>query len=311
MMRHPKQVNIVDVGPRDGFQSENRFIPTDLKIDIINSIARAGVRKIEATSFVSPKAVPQLADAAEVMAGIERPPGTLYTALVGNLKGAERAIEANADGVRLVVTSTETYNRRNVGMSVDESIEVCRQIIALADGAMESVEAIIGVAFGCPFEGPVPEERVVDLAHRFADMGIRELSVADSMGLGNPAQIGATMARLRSELNGVALSLHLHDTRGLGFANVLAGLDAGIDTFDSSIGGLGGCPVIKDAAGNIGTEDLANMCHEMGIHTGVDIEAIREASRMMQDFLGRQLPSRVLIAGTPGQLYSKIGQGTD
>jgi hydroxymethylglutaryl-CoA lyase len=230
--------------------------------------------------------------------------------MVGNLKGVERAIEAQVDGVRLVVTSTETYNRKNVGMSVDESLEVCRQIIALADGANISVEAIIGVAFGCPFEGRVPEQRVVELAHRFADMGVHELSVADSMGLGNPVQIGGTMARLRSELDGLALSLHLHDTRGLGFANVLAGLGAGVVTFDSSIGGLGGCPVIKDAAGNISTEDLANMCHEMGIGTGVDIDAIQQVSRRMEEFLERRLPSRVLAAGTPDQLYSKIENST-
>jgi hydroxymethylglutaryl-CoA lyase len=310
-VQFPKRINIVDVSPRDGFQSERDFIPTELKIDIINSIARAGVRKIEATSFMSPKAVPQLADAAEVMAGIERRSGTQYTAMVGNLKGVERAIEAQVDGVRLVVTSTETYNLKNVGMSVDDSLEVCRQIIALAEGAGIAVEAIIGVAFGCPFEGRVPEARVVELAHRFADMGVHELSVADSMGLGNPAQIGGTMARLHAELDGLALSLHIHDTRGLGFANVLAGMDAGVMTYDSSIGGLGGCPVIPNAAGNIGTEDLANMCHEMGIETGVDIEAIQRISRRMEEFLERRLPSRVLAAGTPDQLYSKIDQESD
>jgi len=308
-MRYPSQVTIVEVGPRDGFQVERKFIPTELKVEIVDAIASAGVRKIETTSFVSPTFVPQLADAAEVLAAIDRKPGTRYTALVPNLKGVERAIAARADAVRLVVTTTETYNRKNVGMTVEQSLEVCREILSRVEGEAISVEAVVALAFGCPFEGPVPEDRVSELAHRFVDMGIRELSIADSVGLGNPAQIARTMARLRSELEGVALSLHLHDTRGLGLANALAALEVGIDTFDASIGGLGGCPVLSDGAGNIATEDLANMCEEMGIDTGVDIEAIQEVSRKMQEFLGRTLPSRVLAAGTPGQLYSKIGRG--
>ncbi len=204
------------------------------------------------------------------------------------------------------MTSTETYNKKNVGMTVDQSLEVCRQIIdRLRDEPMK-VEAVVALAFGCPFEGPVSEDRVSELAHRFVDMGVRELSIADSVGLGNPKRIGSTMARLRSELPEVALSLHLHDTRGLGMANVVAALQAGIDTFDASIGGLGGCPVFPNGAGNIATEDLANLCEEMGISTGVDIEAIQAISGRMQEFLGRQLPSRVLLAGTPGQLYAKI-----
>ena len=305
-MQYPSRVTIVEVGPRDGFQVERTFIPTELKVEVVDAIARAGVRKIETSSFVSPKFVPQLADAAELFGAIERQPGTRYTALVPNLKGVDRAIEAGADGVRLVVTTTETYNKKNVGMTVDQSLEVCRQIMERVDGESITVEAVIALAFGCPFEGPVSDNRVADLAHRFVDMGIRELSIADSVGLGNPAQISKTMARLRAELDGVNFSLHLHDTRGLGLANVVAALDVGIDTFDASIGGLGGCPVLKNAAGNIATEDLANMCEEMGIDTGVDIEAIQGISIKMQDFLGHQLPSRVLTAGTPGQLYAKI-----
>jgi len=303
---YPDRVTIVEVGPRDGFQVEPEFIPTELKVEIINAIARAGVSKIETSSFVSPKFVPQLADAAEVFAAIDRRPGTRYTALVPNLKGAERALAAGADGVRLVMTSTETYNKKNVGMTIDESLEVCRQIIdRLRDEPMK-VEAVVALAFGCPFEGPVSEDRVSELARRFVDMGVRELSIADSVGLGNPRRVGSTMARLRSELPDVALSLHLHDTRGLGLANVVAALQAGVDTFDSSIGGLGGCPVFPNGAGNIATEDLANLCEEMGISTGVDIEAIQAVSGQMQTFLKRQLPSRVLLAGTPGQLYAKI-----
>jgi hydroxymethylglutaryl-CoA lyase len=310
-MGFPARVTVVEVGPRDGFQVERDFIPTELKIEVVDAVARAGVRKIETTSFVSPKMVPQLADAAEVMAGIERRPGTRYTALVPNLKGVDRAIEAGADGVRLVVTTTETYNRKNVGMSVDQSLEVCREILARAEGEQLTVEAVVALAFGCPFEGPVSADRVAELAHRFADMGIRELSIADSVGLGNPRQVAGTMERLRSELDGVALSLHLHDTRGLGLANVLAALQVGIDTFDASVGGLGGCPVLTDGAGNIATEDLVNLCEEMGIDTGVDAEAVQQISLKMQDFLGRRLPSRVLAAGTPGQLYARIARESD
>ena len=305
-MPYPERVIIVEVGPRDGFQVEQRFIPTDLKVEIIEAIANAGIRKIETSSFVSPRFVPQLADAADVFAAIERRPGTRYTALVPNLKGAERALAAGADAVRLVVTTTETYNRKNVGMTVDESLDVCRQILDRLRGEPIAVEAVIALAFGCPFEGPVSPDRVAELAHRFVAMGIRELSIADSVGLGNPVQIAGTMARLRSELDGVALSLHLHDTRGLGLANVVAALEVGIDTFDASIGGLGGCPVLSDGAGTIATEDLANMCEEMGIDTGVDIAAIQTISLKMQEFLDRRLPSRVLTAGTPGQLYARI-----
>jgi hydroxymethylglutaryl-CoA lyase len=305
-MKVPPRVTIVEVGPRDGFQVEREFIPTELKVEAVNTIADAGLRKIETSSFVSPKFVPQLADATEVFGAINRRPGTKYTALVPNLKGVERAIEAGADGVRLVVTTTETYNRKNVGMSVDQSMEVCRQIMERVEGEPLSVEAVVALAFGCPFEGPVSSDRVSEMAHRFVQMGVRELSIADSVGLGNPVQIAATMKRLTSELENIRFSLHLHDTRGLGLANVVAALQVGIDTFDASIGGLGGCPVLSNGAGNIATEDLVNLCEEMGIETGVDIEKIQGISLKMQDFLGRRLPSRVLSAGTPGQLYDRI-----
>ncbi len=306
----PANVTIVEVGPRDGFQFEPQFIPTELKIEVVDAIARAGVRKIETSSFVHPKAVPQLADAAAVFADIDRRPGTRYSALVPNLKGAERALEVGADAVRLVVTSTETYNRKNVGMGVDESLEVCRQILERVADETISVEAVIALAFGCPFEGPVSPDRVSELAHRFVDMGVVELSIADSVGLANPRDVASTMSRLLSELPEVEFSLHLHDTRGLGLANALAAMQVGIDTFDASIGGLGGCPVFPDGAGNIATEDLANLCQEMGVETGIDLTAIMAVSRRMEAFLGRKLPSRILVAGTPGQLYAGTGRET-
>ncbi len=196
-------------------------------------------------------------------------------------------------------------------MSVAQSLAACREIMARVEGETLTVEAVIALAFGCPFEGPVAEDRVVGLAHRFVDMGIRELSIADSVGLGNPRQVGTTMARLRAELPQIELSLHLHDTRGLGLANALAAMEVGIETFDASIGGLGGCPVLAGGAGNIATEDLANMCEEMGIETGIDIAAVEQVSRRMEGFLGRKLPSRVLAAGTPRQLYASIAERAD
>jgi hydroxymethylglutaryl-CoA lyase len=294
----PARVNIVDVGPRDGFQAEQTFIPTELKIRVIDALSAAGVRKIETTAFVHPKAVPQMADAREVLRGIERTAGVSYTVLVPNTRGAELALEQDIDGIRLVVCASETFNERNVRMSIEESIRDCEAIVKLASGGDVPVEVAIGVAFGCPFEGPTPEDRVAELARSFAEMGIRELSIADTVGMANPVQVARLMTRLQDELGGVELSLHIHNTRGLGFANVLAGLQAGIDTYDASVGGLGGCPVTPAATGNIPTEDLVNMCDEMNIETGIDIERVMKASRLVEAFLERPLPSHVLLAGT-------------
>lgn len=305
-MHLPRRVHLVEVGPRDGFQMEKMFIPTDLKIKVVDAIAHAGVRKIEATSFVSPKAIPQLADAPEVMSRIERVPGVRYTVLIANLKGAERAVATRVDGLRMVVCASEAYNQKNVRMSIAESLRACDAVVGFAPKTKTPVEVAIGLAFGCPFEGAVPEDRVLRLAKTFAGMGIREISIADSVGLAHPAQVQRMMARLKAELPQIAFSLHIHNTRGLGLANVLAGLQEGVDTYDASIGGLGGCPVNPGATGNIPTEDLVNMCEEMGIKTGVDLERVMEASRLMQDFLGRALPSNVLFAGTRQQAYGRI-----
>ncbi len=301
----PERVKIVEVGPRDGFQMETAFIPTDLKVKVIDLVAEAGVSKVEATAFVSPEVIPQLRDSHEVMAGIRRRPGIRYTALVPNLKGMERALAAGVDGVRLVICATETYNQRNVGMSIAQSLEVCGQMLERAEPSGLPVEAVIAVAFGCPFEGEVSEDRVVTLARNFVDQGITELSIADSVGLANPVRIRRLLSRLQEEVPDIELSLHLHDTRGLGLANVLSALELGISAFDSSIGGLGGCPIMKGGTGNISTEDLVNMCHEMGLETGIDLDAIRRASREMERFLDRKLPSHVLAAGTREELFAR------
>ncbi len=301
----PARVNIVDVGPRDGFQTEQAFIPTELKIRVIDAISETGVPKIEATSFVHPKAVPQMADAREVLRAIRRAPGVAYTVLVPNTKGAELAVEESIDAIRLVVCASETFNQRNVRMSVEESVRDCEEIVKIASRRDVPVEVAIGVSFGCPFEGPTPEKRVAELARTFAGMGIREISIADTVGMANPTQVTRLMTRLRADLDGAKLSLHIHNTRGLGFANALAGLQAGIDTYDASIGGLGGCPVTPAATGNLPTEDLVNMCEEMGIETGIDIDKVMEASRLMEEFLGRRLPSHVLLAGTNQQAVAR------
>jgi hydroxymethylglutaryl-CoA lyase len=299
----PPSVKVVEVGPRDGFQMESVFIPTDLKVRTIERVVEAGVQKLEAVSFVSPKVVPQMRDAAEVMARLTRRPGVTYVALVLNLRGAERALAAGADALKLVICASETYNRRNAGMSIAASLETLREIRA-ASGTVP-VEVVIALAFGCPLEGPVPEEAVVRLAGKVVELGVRDVSVADSVGLAHPGQVGALMRRLQREWPEVGWSLHLHDTRGLGLANVLAGLEEGVSTFDASIGGLGGCPVVPGATGNIATEDLVHMLDLMGIETGIDVERLMEATRAVQDFLGRPLPSRVLAAGTTAAAFER------
>jgi hydroxymethylglutaryl-CoA lyase len=304
-MSLPKRVTIVEVGPRDGFQMETAILPTDVKVGVIELLAQAGVPKIEATSFVSPKLIPQLADAADVMALVKRRPGTRYTVLVPNAKGAERAVAARADGIRLVICASETYNQRNVGMSVAESLALLPRILEVARPSGTPVEAVIGLAFGCPFEGEVPEARVIALAREIAGHGVLDISLADSIGTANPVQVRRVADRALRELPQARFSLHIHDTRGLGLANVLAALECGIDCFDAGFGGLGGCPVFAGASGNIPTEDLVNMCEEMGIETGIDLGPLREAARRVQELLGRTLPSHVLRVGTRAELYAR------
>jgi hydroxymethylglutaryl-CoA lyase len=304
-MTVPQKVRVVEVGPRDGFQMEDRFIPTELKVDTIQTLASAGVQEIEAVSFVHPKVIPQMADAAEVMRQVERHPGVRYTALVPNLKGTERALEVAVDAVRLVVCATETYNSRNVGLSIEESLEVFGQIARLTGDSGVPAAAVIGVALGCPFEGEVPEEKVLDLARRLVDLGSGAIGIADSAGLSNPRAVRALVRKLGEALPDVPLWLHLHDTRGMGLANALVALEEGVDTFDTSLGGLGGCPIMSGATGNIATEDFVNMCEELGAETGIDLGKVRRASRGMEAFLGRSLPSRVLSGGTRQELYEK------
>ena len=299
----PRSVRILEVGPRDGFQLEDAFIPTDLKVEIIEALAAAGPREIEAVSFVHPRVVPQMRDADEVMRRISRRPEVRYSALVPNLRGAERALAAEVDAVHLVVACTETFNQRNVGMSVGESVDSLERIGRLVDGAVPVI-ATMAVTFGCPFEGQLPDDRLVDLAERLVGAGAVELGLADTAGLGEPLLVRRLVRRIRDAVDPVPLRMHLHDTRGLGMANALAALELGVTHFDTSLGGLGGCPIMKGATGNLATEDFANLCDELGIETGVDVAAVCAASRSMQAFLGRELPSKVLRSGTREELYA-------
>lgn len=301
----PQSVTIVEVGPRDGFQMEKAFIPTDLKIRVIDLLSDAGLRSIEVTSFVNPKVIPQMADAAEVMARISRRSGATYKVLVPNLRGAERALNTKPDTLELVIVASESYNQKNVGLSVDQSIAACAEVARAAAARSVPLEVVIGTAFGCPIEGPVPETQVERIARAVAACGISRLSLADSIGSGNPAQVSRLVARIKGALPGMPLSLHLHNTRGLGLANALAGFQAGIDTFDAGLGGLGGCPIFPGATGNVATEDVVNLFEEMGVSTGVNLDKVREASRLMQQFLGRPLPSYILRVGTAAELFAK------
>ena len=301
----PERVRVIEVGPRDGFQMEERFVPTRLKVETVEGLVAAGVAEIEATSFVHPRVIPQMADAAEVLGRIKDRWDVRLSVLVPNLEGARRALEiGGVDELRVVVCATESYNRRNVGLSIDESADRFARIAEAAQEHGVDASVVFGVALGCPIEGDVPIERVVELTERFVELGAAAIGVADSYGLANPVQVGAAVRAVREVLAGRRLWLHLHNTRGMALANALAALEEGVDSFDTAFGGLGGTPVMKGASGNIATEDLAYMCSEMGLDTGVDIDGVRAVSRRVAAFLGRTLPSHVLTAGTKQELMA-------
>ncbi len=301
-----KSVRLIDVGPRDGFQMEERFIPTELKVSVIEALAEAGLREIEAVSFVHPRVIPQMRDAATVMEKLSRDRAVSYWALVPNLEGARRAMAAEVSGIHQVICCTETYNQKNVGLSVDESVAQLAEVVALAQESSTpvAVAATLAATFGCPFEGQVEDEVIVELARRLADCGIEQLGLADSAGLGHPPLIARLVGRVQEATPSVTLRMHLHDTRGLGLANAYAALSEGVEVFDTSVGGLGGCPIMRGASGNIATEDFNNMCLEMGFETGVSTEKVRAVARRLEDFLERPLPSKMLSSGTRDELYA-------
>jgi hydroxymethylglutaryl-CoA lyase len=295
----PESVRIREVGPRDGFQNEPETIPTADKVRLIDMLASNGVRRLEVTAFVRPDVIPQLADAEDVLASISRPEGVAYSILIPNERGLERALahRDRFDEVNLFLSASETHNRKNVNRSIAESLEGIGTAVARARAEDVRCEGVISTSFGCPYEGEVPSERVFEIAERLASFGCEEIGFGDTTGMANPRQVGEFFAAARARLTGVELTAHFHNTRGQGLANVLAALEQGIDSYESSFGELGGCPVPPGSTGNISTEDLVSMLEEMGVSTGIDLAKLIEASRTAQEVLGRPLGAHVLKAG--------------
>ena len=295
----PEQVSVREVGPRDGFQNEPEVIPTHEKIRLINLLLGTGLRRIEVTSFVRPDVIPQLADAAEVLDGIERIDGVSLSVLIPNERGLDNAlrIRDRFDEVSVFLSASESHNRHNVNRSVAESLDGLERVIARAGEARLPCEAVIATSFGCPYEGYVPPERVYAIAERLAAAGAKEIGFGDTTGMANPVQVRKLFAGALERLPGVELTAHFHNTRGQGLANVLAALEEGVASFESSFGELGGCPVPPGSTGNIASEDLVSMLREMGIDTGIDLELLLEASAEVRSVLGRPLWSHTLTAG--------------
>lgn len=296
-MVRPKSVLVGEVGPRDGLQIEQAFIPTTTKIELIDGLIDAGVKEIEYSSFVSPRAVPQLADAAEVLAGLKRRDGVHLVALVPNAKGAERAVDADVDEIRVFVSASESHNRKNVNRAVEDSLRGFEDVLAIARAANCPVSGAIATSFGCPFEGDVPVERIGMVANRFRELGMVGVGLGDTTGMATPPLVAERCRFLKSHVPDLPVTLHFHNTRGIGLANVMAGLDEGVDRYESSFAGLGGCPFAPGATGNICTEDLVFLLHEMGIETGIDLAKLCAVARRVEQVVGRTLPGQVMRAG--------------
>ncbi|MBI3637008.1 MAG: hydroxymethylglutaryl-CoA lyase [Candidatus Rokubacteria bacterium] len=302
-MRLPDRVTICEVGPRDGFQIEPEFIPTDRKVEIVDRLADAGVPRIEVTSFVHPKAVPQTRDAEDVMARIRRRPGTRYSALVPNDKGAVRAVDAGVDDIHTVISASESHNLANVNMTVAESLVKLRAVMDVAARANVPVACGISTSFGCPFEGDVPLERLAGIVARLVDIGARAIGLADTTGMANPSQVARVLEHLIPRFPGIEWTLHTHDTRAMAIPNILAAMECGVTNFDASIGGLGGCPFAPGASGNVCTEDLVHCLHAMRVATGIDLDRLIEVSRRVQDVVGHPLPGQIVKAGKSDRRY--------
>ena len=307
MSQLPSAVQIREVGPRDGFQNEPEVIPTERKVELIDALARTGVRRLEVTSFVRPDVIPQLADAAEVLARIEVPEEVSVSVLIPNERGLDDALalrerhsgkRAAFDEVNVFLSASETHNQKNVNRSIADSLAGLEVVLERASAAGLRCEGVISTSFGCPYEGHVPSERVLQIASRLRDAGAQEVGFGDTTGMANPRQVGEFFGVARAALGaGVELTAHFHNTRGQGLANVLAALAAGVQSFESSFGELGGCPVPAGATGNIATEDLVSMLEEMGVYTGVDLPALLACASRVQELLGRRLGSHTLVAG--------------
>jgi hydroxymethylglutaryl-CoA lyase len=305
MPMFPPRITVSEVGPRDGLQIEPRLLATEQKIALVDRLAAAGIPRIEVSSFVHPKVVPQMADAEAVFAGIRRRPGVRYAGLVMNAKGAERAVAANVDDIKTGIAASDTFNELNIRMSTAQGMRAVAEIAAIAKGTRSRLVGAIATAFGCPYEGRVPMERLQALFGQLVELGSPVIYLADTTGMANPVSIRRTLEALRARWPDQPIGLHLHNTRGLGLANALAGLELGVTDFESSIGGLGGCPFAPRAVGNICTEDFVHMAHEMGIDTGIDLDALLEVARFAQDTVGRPLPGMVMKSGKAGVLHDR------
>jgi hydroxymethylglutaryl-CoA lyase len=293
MISVPHSVRIVEVGARDGLQNEKAIVPTAIKIELINRLGATGLRTIEATSFVSPKWVPQLADAAEVFAAIERLPGVRYPVLVPNLQGYERARSVGASEIAVFTAASEAFNRKNINASIDESIERFAPVMERARSDAVAVRGYVSTVLGCPYQGDVPVADVVRVARRLHDLGCYEISLGDTIGIGTPAAARAMLAAVAQQVPMAALAVHFHDTRGQALANILACLELGVAVVDASVSGTGGCPYARGASGNVASEDVVYMLHGMGIATGVDLDRLIATVRWLSAQLGRDNGSKV------------------
>jgi hydroxymethylglutaryl-CoA lyase len=294
-----EHVKVREVGPRDGFQNEPEVIPTDGKVRLIDMLARTGLERLEVTSFVRADVIPQLADARDVLERIDAPKGVALSVLIPNERGLDNALELRErfHEVNLFLSASETHNQRNVNRSVEESLSGIERVVERARAEGLRCEGVISTSFGCPYEGHVPPERVFDIASRLAAAGCEEVAFGDTTGMANPIQVREFFTAAFERLSGVELTAHFHNTRGQGLANALAALDVGVRSFESSFGELGGCPVPAGATGNVATEDLVSMLHEMGFDTGIDLGKLLDCSRAVQEVLGRPLSAHVLTAG--------------
>ncbi|RBP85616.1 hydroxymethylglutaryl-CoA lyase [Marinomonas rhizomae] len=297
MQNLPTKVRINEVATRDGFQSEALFIPTDKKIEIIDRLSLLGLNKIEVTSFVSPKAIPNLRDAEEVMNSITRNPKITYVTLVPNEKGAERALATKADEVNLVMSVSESHNLSNMRMTCEQSLAQFKRICELMKGSSIGINASLATSFGCPFEGIIAPERVIEVIQQYLEIGIQSISIADTTGMASPRQVYELCSQVRDVFPSLDVTLHLHNTRGMGLANALAGLSAGITQLDASLGGIGGCPYAPGATGNICTEDLVHMLESIGLDTGVNLTKLLDMARELPELLEHDISGQIAKAG--------------
>ncbi|SFL87045.1 hydroxymethylglutaryl-CoA lyase [Variovorax sp. OV329] len=292
-----RRIHMQEVGTRDGLQMESAFVPTEEKISLIDALSAAGLAKIEATAFVSPQAIPALRDAEVVLRGIERAPGVVYTCLVPNVRGAERAIDANADELNLVMSCSETHNLANLRMTRAQSFSALLEVMALARQAGVPVNVSLSCVFGCPMEGEVDPQAVFDWSLRFAEAGARGITLCDTTGMAFPTQVAGIVRGFRERFPSLEATLHFHNTRGMGLANVLASIDAGADRFDASLGGLGGCPYAPGASGNVCTEEIVHALQLMDFDTGCDLPALIDCAARLPGLVGHDIPSQIVKAG--------------